>query len=279
MGDNLLKNPFLGDWRHGYYKTTQDNKVKTVEHPADWEFVVTPKEADQNNIPQSLHRERGFVIGAPYLAWEAGYVQRGVALAGKQRYVAKAVFKPDVNFMGDADLSAVTWRLRLVAGDEVVEQEWQVTQKGEYKQEETLLYVFEADAAVTVDFYFMARSVFAGNDCDLNVYELALESVPADYGGDTVPIIGTTTTDISTDDSVVNPAPFDLVEANHDSKPNAVGTPIGDKNLGAVVSTEEIDTIIWGLRALALSNESKTTAAVAGLNKLADVLARLKGDS
>lgn len=283
---NLLQNPTLGNWEHERYFFDQEGRTGTIERPQNWEFVVTPKMEDQNRIPQSLHRDRGFVITASGISWEAGYVQRGVQLQANQRYLAKAVYKPDVNFLLEqgVDLTAVTWRFLITSNGEDASQGWQATGKGQYKQEEENLYVFQTASAVTIDYGFIGRSVYGGNSCDLVIYELALEPVGPDYGGPDVPVIGTVAAAPAPAETASTPAPVGVVTEAAAPSTETVAEPAtptvtadvtgpNGKTLGEVLSNEDIDQIAEGLRALA--SESGVSAAM-GLRKLAEGLERLK---
>jgi hypothetical protein len=265
---NILTNPTLTGFSLGHYFTEKDGKVGTIENPDNWEFIAIPRETDPEKLPQSLHRDRGFVIAAGYRAWEGAYVQRGIPLQANQRYLAKAVFKPDINFPSQTiDLTAVTWRFRMVSADKVVEQDWDMTHKGQYKQEETFEFVFETSEALAVDYQFWARSVYAGNAADFDVYQLTLEPVAANYGGSSVPIIGSA--------DVTMEAPVAKTTDNPTVETPAITEIVSEsgKTLGDVLSHAEIDEIAAGLRALAVGVNQ---TAAAGLNKLAEALERLK---
>lgn len=268
---NLLNNPTLAGFSLGRYFTEENGQVGTMENPNGWEFVATSRETDPNKLPQSLHRDRGFVIAAGYRAWEGGYKQGGVQLQAGQRYLAKAVFKPDINFIGDVDLTAITWRFRIVSPLGTLEQEWQSTGKGQYKMDEENLFVFQSAQTQVIEYQFLARSVFAGNAADFNVYELALEPVMPDYGGAVVPLLGgttPTTAPVNTNVSASAPAPTTPVAP-------AITTATGPsgKSLGSVLTAGEIDTIVLGLRSLATQTNPQ---AALGLNTLANALEKLK---
>ncbi|MDQ7027823.1 MAG: hypothetical protein Q9P44_19955 [Anaerolineae bacterium] len=278
---NILNNPKMGNWKHGRYFFDKDGNTGTIEYPDGWDFVTLPKENDPGKLAESLHRDNGFLISAGYRAWEAGYVQKSVPLKANQRYLAKAVFKPDVNFpVGQQERTdAVTWQFRMTASTgKVIEQGWQMTGKGQYKQQEENLYVFHCNADLTVDYSFLARSVYAGNDCDLFVYQLTLEEVSADYGGSGVPTLGSASTPSSEKEtSTQQPAPIGVREEPQESQESTKGatgvTGPSGKSLGDVLTAAEIDEIASGLRTLA--STSNTTVSI-GLNKLADGLERLK---
>lgn len=270
---NLLTNPTLTGFSLGRYFTSKDGKTGTIENPNNWEFVAIPRDPDPGKLPQSLHRDRGFVIAAGYLSWEAAYVQKGIQLEAKQRYLARAVFKPDINFPPGqrVDLTAITWRFRMVAGDKVLEQDWDMTHKGKYKQEEVFEFTFETTEALTVEYQFWARSFYAGNVADFDVYQLSLEPVDASVGGDKVPVLGTP----KAAPAPVQAPPPESTDATipSTSKTGAPASTGGSgKALGDVLDGAEIDEIAASLRALAASNPS----AAAGLNKLATALERLK---
>lgn len=188
MGTNVLLNPELKGFNTPPREFVDKNGNKGwMENPDHWEYVWTPMhEDDPNLVPQSLHRDRGYCIAAGWRVWEAGYVQRGVPLRGGQRYLAKAVFQPDVNFNAgqQPDLTAVQWRfwIQTPDGSDKIWTEWQTTTKGQYKQQEEHLFVIESRRDMAVDFYFKARSIWASNVCDFNLYSLTLEDVPSDYG-------------------------------------------------------------------------------------------------
>jgi hypothetical protein len=279
---NILNNPKMGNWKHGSYFFDKDGNTGTIEYPEGWDFVTLPKEDDPGKLAESLHRDNGFLISAGYRAWEAGYVQKSVQLKANQRYLAKAVFKPDVNFpVGQQERTdAVTWQFRMTASTgEVIEQGWQMTGKGQYKQQEENLYVFHSNADLTVDYAFLARSVYAGNDCDLWVYELTLEEVAADYGGGGVPSVGSSTvesTPTPTEETISTQQPASVgVREESQETTGSVTTVTGPsgKSLSDVLTAAEIDEIASGLRTLA--STSNATVSI-GLNKLAEGLERLK---
>lgn len=274
---NLLSNPTLSGFSLGSYFTEANGQVGTIENPTGWEFVCYPRESDPNKLPQSLHRDRGFVIAAGYRAWEGGYVQKGIQLQAGQRYLMKVQFKPDINFTdGKEDLTAVTWRFRIASSTgQTLEQPWQTSGKGRYKQDEENLFVFYSTEAQTVDFYFMVRSVYAGNVADVNIYLMALEPVDSLYGGAHVPILGNIPAPSS---SASTPPPTPIMTGPIiDSAMMAAVAPsltaTNGKDLGSVLSPSEIDTIATGLRELA---KQVNPTAGAGLRTLADGLERLK---
>lgn len=259
---NILTNPTLSGFSLGRYFTEQNGKTGTIENPDDWKFITIARESDPEKLPQSLHRDRGFVIAAGYRSWEAAYAQGGVQLQANQRYMAKANFKPDINFPNqNVDLTAVTWRFRMTAGDEVLEQDWDMTQKGRLKQDEEFQFVFEAKEALTIEFQFWARSVYAGNAADFNVYQLSLEAVSADYGATIVPSIGTGTS-----------TPASTTETSDATIPSGTDATIPSSPSNAAPTAAEIDEIVASLRSLAQENAD----AVTKLNKLADRLEGLK---
>jgi hypothetical protein len=274
---NLLTNPSLAGFSLGRYFTEQHGQVGTMENPTGWEFIAYPRESDPEKLPQSLHRDRGFVIAAGYRAWEGGYVQKGIQLEAKQRYLMKAQFKPDINFLDNReDLTAITWRFRVVSSSgQTLEQDWAMTSKPYFKQDEEHSFVFYSAEAQTVDFYFMARSVYAGNSADFNVYFLSLEPVDVNYGGASVPILGA----IPMAASAATPPPTPIINSpiiTNASPPPAASATIagpGGKDLGSVLTVGELDTIVRGLRELA-QQVSPTVAE--GLTTLANGLERLK---
>ncbi len=186
MGNNILVNSELKGFNTPPREFVDKNGNKGwMENPDNWEYVWTPMhDDDPNRVPQSLHRDKGYVIAAGWRVWEAGYVQRGVRLRGGQRYVAKAVFQPDVNFNPgqEADLTAVQWRFWIEGEGEKVWSEWQTTTQGQYKQQEEHLFVIEPQREIVVDVYFKARSIWGSNVCDFNIHSITLEEVPADFG-------------------------------------------------------------------------------------------------
>lgn len=258
---NILKNPTLSGFTLRTYFTDSTGNTGAIEDPNDWEFVYDSLEDDPQRIAQSLHHPSGgFRIAAGYRKWEAGYVQRGVRLTGGQRYLAKANFFPDVNFNpGTApDTSTVQWRFWIEGGGEHVELPWQGTNKGSYKNDEEVLFVFDAKADVTVDFFFKCRSIWASNTAEIWIKNLSLEPVAADYGGGDVPSIGSAATS--------PPAT---------SPPAASSSPVAaGKGLGDVLSADEIATVVKGLRSM--SQVTPNADVVTAFNKLADALERLK---
>lgn len=269
---NLIQNPNLGNWEHSRYFTDQEGKTGTIELPQHWEFVTVARESDPNKLPQSLHRDTGFIISAGYRSWEAGYKQKGLKLEANKRYRLKARIKADVNFPnGQApDLTAITWRFTVNSDKGNLEPEWAITSKGQTKQVEEFEFVFETAEALTVDITFWGRSYYAGNDCDFWVYEISLEPASKDYGASEVPVLGTTAI------SEAPPIP-PITEIRDDNVllPD-VETIQGEsgKTLADVLSDKEIDTIAEGLRALA--DTANNTKATIGLYKLAEALQRLK---
>lgn len=259
---NMLTNPTLKGFSLGRYFTEQGGQVGTIENPDNWKFITIARESDPEKLPQSLHRDRGFVIAAGYRAWEAAYTQGGIQLQANQRYLAKANFKPDINFPNqNVDLTAVTWRFRITVGDKVLEQDWDMTQKPQFKQDEVFQFVFEAKEDLTIEYQFWARSVYAGNAADFNVYQLSLEAIAADYGASIVPSIGTgTSTQVSTPTTETETSDVTI----------ASGT--SDKSSDDAPTAAEIDEIVASLRSLAQENAD----AVSKLNALADRLESLK---
>jgi hypothetical protein len=277
---NLLTNPTLAGFSLGRYFTEQGGQVGTIENPSGWEFICYPRASDPNKLPQSLHRDRGFVIAAGFRAWEGGYVQKGIQIEANQRYLMKAHFKPDINFSDSrVDLTAITWRFRVVSSNgQTLEQDWGMTSKDRFKQDEEASFIFYSAEAQTVDFYFMARSVYAGNVADFNVYSLSLEPVEETVGATHVPTLGTSTISTATSRTAATPPPTPIITSpliGNTSTPNVSATIAGPsgKDLGSVLSAEEIDTIALGLRSLA---KQVNPIAGAGLNKLAEGLERLK---
>lgn len=288
---NLLQNPTLSGFRHGRYFHERDGKVGTIEHPDNWEFVAIPKESDPEKLPQSLHRDTGFVIGAAWRAWEAGYVQRNIQLDANTRYRARARLKADVNFQGGQppDFTAITWRFRVVADPQILEQDWTMTTQPQLKQIEEHEWVFQTTTATQVDFFFMGRSFYAGNDCDFWVYELSLEAIPIEAGADPVATLRTpkSQTQPSPQRRVitqpVTTTPKPQPDAPTPASPTAPTlanltelTGEDGKTLADVLSNDEIDQISAGLRALAAQAGKGNKTAISGLNTLAEALERLK---
>lgn len=292
---NVLKNPTLSGFKTVTHFTDSSNNIGSIEYPDQWEFVYTPKHPeDPNRIPQSLHRDKGFVIAAGYRQWEAGYVQRGVQLRKGQRYLAKATFMPDVNFPADVqpDLTAIQWQFWLEGGGDKLGSGWRSTGKGEYKHEEESLFVIEAANDITVDYYFKVKSEWAGNSCDFNLYQLSLEEVPVDYGGATVPRIGTSmgaTPAVSPGVRIVEgqPAPtvenatlsmMPLIPGSENPSPDlTMGSAVvqqGGPTLAEALTAEDLAVILKGLREVKSITPNATV--IAAFERLADVLERLK---
>jgi hypothetical protein len=273
---NLLKNPNLQGFTLGRYFTEADGRVGAIENPLDWEFVAYPKHhEDPERIPQSLHRESGFEIAAVYRSWEAGYVQRNISVQ-PGRYLARAVFRPDIAFP-DANvyLDAVTWRFVMESGGTRAEQDWQMTQKGEFKHQEELHFVFQVNAPLTLDYFFMARSVYAGNSCDLDIYELTLTPVAADYGGVNVPTLGTT--------APVPSQPTGSMGGGGSmggsgsmggmGKLTPQSTALSGQSLEQVLTVEDIQVFVAGLRAMQQITNNSTV--LTGMERLAQALEKL----
>ena len=157
---NILQNSTLSGFKLRDYFTDKSGNTGAIEDPTGWEYTYFALEEDPNMIPQSLHRDDGFAIAAGYRKWEAGYVQKNVVLKAGQRYLAKAQFFPDVNFNPGLtpDPSSVQWRFWIESGDLKVFTDWMGPASGEYKKDEEVLFVFQAAADISVDYYFKARS-------------------------------------------------------------------------------------------------------------------------
>ena len=268
---NLIQNPNMSNWAHVRYFTDQEGKTGTIEAPQGWEFVTLARESDPNKLPQSLHRDTGFVISAGYRAWEAGYKQSGLSLEANRRYRLKATIKADVNFPGGQapDMTAITWRFTVNSNQGKLEQDWAVTSKGRTKQVEDFEFVFETKEALTADITFWGRSFYAGNDCDFWVYEISLEPVDKDYGASQVPTLGRTTVSQPEIDVPEDRSSEDILLPDLEKVRGTSG-----KSLGDVLSDKEIDTISQGLRAL--GDSADDSKASIGLHKLAEALQRLK---
>lgn len=269
---NLIQNPNLGNWGHVRYFSDQEGKSGTIEAPQHWEFVTIARESDPHKLPQSLHRDTGFIISAGYRAWEAGYKQGGLALEANCRYRLKATIKADVNFPGgqSPDLTAITWRFTVGSNKGKIEPEWAITSKGRTKQVEAYEFVFETAEALIVDITFWGRSFYAGNDCDLWLYEVTLEPVDKSYGASQVPTLGNAAPDAPPVKNIPEKTDDDSILLPDVDK--VVGT--SGKGLGDVLNDKEIDTISDGLRALA--DSANDTKATIGLHKLAEAFQRLK---
>lgn len=245
MGNNILLNSELKGFNTPPREFVDKNGNKGwMENPDNWEFVWTPMhEDDPNLVPQSLHRDKGYCIAAGWRVWEAGYVQRGVRLRAGQRYVAKAAFQPDVNFTGgqQPDLTAVQWRFWIEGEGEKVWSEWQTTTKGQYKQQEEHLFVVEPRRDITVDVYFKARSTWASNVCDFNIYSLTMEEVASDFG-DPV-FIGSPQVGVATF------SPIGGIPAS--TATPSVPTVPSDASLFDVMSDDDLTVIIAGFQAAA----------------------------
>lgn len=261
---NLIQNPNMGNFKLDKYFTDQQGKDGTIEVPEHWDFVYIPRESDPNKIPQSLHRDNGFIMSAGYRAWEAGYKQSGIHLT-KGRYRLKARFKADVNFAGGQapDLTAITWRFTVESSAGKLEPNWAMTGTGKTKQTEDYVYIFEIEEDLAIDATFWGRSFYAGNDCDFWVYEVSLEEIDKDNA--LVDTLGTASP-VNTTEQIAIP---ESIDATLDS----VGE--GSRSLGnASLTVNEIDQIAGALRKLAVASSDDSTSS--GLNKLAEVLERLK---
>lgn len=270
MGTNILQNSELKGFNTPPREFVDKNGNKGwMENPNNWEYVWTPMhEDDPNLVPQSLHRDKGYVIAAGWRVWEAGYVQRGLRLRAGQRYLAKANFQPDVNFNPgqQPDLTSVQWRFWVEGEGEKVWSEWQTTQKGQYKQQEEHLFVIEPRRDITVDLYFKARSIWAGNVCDFNIYSITLEEVPADFGEATY--IGSPTT------TPVGVANFSPASSTPTPAPTSTPSPAAPvSGVFEVMTDDDLTVMIAGFRAA--SNLEQFGKDISdGFGRFADVLER-----
>lgn len=288
---NILKNPRLEGFKLDRYFWDNSGNTGAIEFPTDWEFDATPQHPeDPGRIPQSLHREgQGFVISAGYRSWEAGYVQRGVQLRAGQRYLAKALFFADVNFPSGSqvDLSAIMWRfwVEQSGGGEKVFLDWQMTNKGSFKQDEELLFVFQCNADMLVDFYFKGRSYYPGNTCNLNVRSLTLEAVAADYGGSNVPMLGSSAAAVSSAPapttaaaSMTTPAATTASAPAESSSASVAGLGIGGSagsiTLADVLTEADVEVIVAGLRRM--DQVTQDQVVIEAFIRLADALEKLK---
>ncbi len=300
---NLLRNPTLSGFTLGRYFTEKNGSVGTIEYPTDWEFAAVPRDPDDpEKLPQSLHREQGFAISAGYRAWEGGFVQRNVPLTGGTRYMAKVGFVPHVGFPdGRVDLSGVTWRIMIETPLGTIVQDWQMTQKGSYDQYEEMYLAFDCGQNTTANFHFQARSVWAGNVCEIQVFACSLEDIAHD--GTPAPMIGQSgsfTTPASAAQPVTPPAASTATPAA--SSP-AIVAPIGQRpsdaapvgqssggsgsmggisisddpyaQIDALVAAPDFDAIVNGLRTA--NQWTQDAALVAGFARLAEALMALKG--
>lgn len=274
---NILKNPTLQGFKLVRYITEKSGNTGAIENPDNWEYVYSELYPDDpNRIPQSLHRDKGFCVAAGYRRWEAGYVQRGVQLRKGQRYLCKAVFVPDVNFPAGVqpDLTGIQWQFFLESGTDKLPGGWRSTGKGQYKQQEETLFVIEAANDVTINFYFKIKSDWDGNVCDFNLFSLTLEEVAADYGGASVPKIGTSGAATVTAQSATvatlpqTPGPSSDIPQGR-AQVLSTGSSLED-----VITNEDIAVITAGLRAM--NQVTPNAAVIAAFNRLADVLERMK---
>ncbi len=263
---NLIQNPTFGNWQHIRYFTDQENKIGTIEAPTHWDFVYIPKESDPNKIPQSLHRDNGFVISAGYRAWEAGYKQHNLPLQAGQRYQLKARIKADVNFPGgqNPDRTAITWRFTVESDKGALQPDWAITSHQQTKQIEDFTYIFDVEEDMTAAITFWGRSFYAGNDCDFWMYEVTLEPVAKNNA--IVDKIGS----VNATPPAIDPTPIIEPDPTPPENPQAMDKSLGDVTL----SVAEVDLIADALRTLAKGAADANTSA--GLNKLAEVLERLK---
>jgi len=276
---NILKNPELGNWKHDRYVFEERNPEKhiTIELPEHWEYYHIPRETDSGIIAESLHKDNGFELKAGWRKWEGGYVQRGVQLEANTRYQAKVHFFLDMSFSNNqVDLTAITWRFRVVGPSAAIEQDWTALSDmgiNQPKTDVTHSLVFESKEALTVDLYFVGRSVFAGNVASLLIRSITLEPVGTNVGGTVVPSIGSESAVPSTN-TPAKESPAVRTRTESSPATNTVTGPSG-KTLAQVLSAEDVDTIVIGLRKLAQQRDT-TEAITNGLNKLADGIEKLK---
>lgn len=178
---NLLKNGNLEGVGSTISFQENSGNFGTVEHPIDWSYEYTSQhEGDPFRIPQSLHTDDGFKIAAGWRKWVAGYAQPGLSLKAGQCYLAKVVLTLDVAFhkADDKSPSAVEWRFVIDTDTHTVSSVWNHSwdTRGE------TLFAFEVSQDCVATFHFEARSQWEDNTCNLNIHELSLEEVAADYG-------------------------------------------------------------------------------------------------
>jgi hypothetical protein len=283
---NLLRNPNLANFVHGRYFTEKNGQVGTIELPSDWEFQSTPMEPDDpEKLPQSLHRDQGFVISAGYRRWEGGFAQHNIPVQAGQRYLAKAGIQPNIGFPdATIHLDAVMWRFVVEGGGARVEQPWQQTSHSSFGNYEEPTFVFQSNITGNVSFHFRGRSAWAGNTCDLNVFVLALEPVAADFGGSGVPVLGAAST---ADTQPNKPAgssggmgatqpsqptqPIQPVQPAQPTQPAAA--PLG-LQLEQALTNDDINVIVAGLRAL--NQVTNHPTVIAGFERLAQVLEKMR---
>lgn len=215
MYTNVLQNPDLQNIWDKTQFTDDKGQVGLIEFPTHWKVSFEPLSSEDRKLkryPQVLHQERGTAIQAGWRAWQVSFKQK-VEIKANQRYLAKAVFRPDVNFGVDEapNLEAIQWRFRLLAGNlEVGHSDWQTTGKGTFKQEEELLFPFQSAQDQTLEYRFEVRSPFPNNVCDFRLYTLRLETVAADYGGPDVPVLGSQNETDEAEDEDPTPIPGEL---------------------------------------------------------------------
>ena len=291
MSENILKNPELKGFTTFREFVDNSGNKGWMEHPNEWEYVWTPMhDDDPNRVPQSLHRDKGYCIAAGWRVWEAGYVQRRVPVMGGQRYLLKAVFRPDVNFSGghEPDLEAIQWRFWVDSGRGAAETGWYKTSKWQYKQIEEQTFVVEPQQDMMLDVYFMARSNWANNACDFNIFSITMEKVPVDFGSPTYiksgnPISGPP---LSPPPAAPEPEPappvapplpvFNPPQQPAPPVPAPTG-PTADSPVGIleIMSDDDLAVIAQGFREAASTTMFGDTIA-AGFSRWADVLERYR---
>lgn len=187
----IVKNPTLTGFSSPPEQIRdRSGNIGYIEHPTGWTFVYDAKADVTGDLPQSLHRDRGYCIAAGWRRWLAGY-QQSIELKAGKRYLAKVVFMVRI----DQPTKVIEWHFLISKpGDstslsEQIHSEWSQNVGG-YGREDEHLFVFQARQDMTVDLRFEARSVWPDNECDFNIYLITVEEVAGDYGGDDVHYIG-----------------------------------------------------------------------------------------
>lgn len=186
---------------------TDETGVKTVvEIPPFWEYVS--EAVDGKRFPYSFHKDNGFEIGVGNRKIRAGYAQP-VHLKPGQRYLAKAVFTPEIYADGTVDPNAVNVFFRVDSTQGGLTR----VDRHDHFVQQTVLFVFQVTAAGKVKLSFWLDSKWPLREVKMRVHSLEIEEVASDYG---TPVM-------------ITPAVLDQVPAPP--------PPAGGKRAVAIIST------------------------------------------
>jgi hypothetical protein len=227
------------------YRIDKPGSSVTIEKPPFWEYVA--EEVDGTLYPYSYHKDNGFELGGGNRKIRAGYAQN-VTLKPGQRYLAKAVFTPEIYAEDgkpfDPDSVNVFFRLDGVQGG--------LTNIGraDHHVRKTVLFVFEVSRPGIVRVSFWLDCKWALREVKMRVHSIEILEVEKTYG---TPVIVTPATVIET------PAP--PTPEPPASKPE-LPTPVNDKPEVEILKLIKADynAFAAGLRLLAATIEDRANS-------------------